>query len=71
MRWALISVLILALILVPFFLFEDYFNALAARFASGQGSTWYAAVAIGGLLASDAANLVVSDETRGEAVDED
>ena len=25
----------------------------------------------GGLLASDAANLVVSDETRGEAVDED
>jgi uncharacterized membrane protein YdjX (TVP38/TMEM64 family) len=53
MRWALISVLILALILVPFFLFEDYFNALAERFASGQGSTWYAAAAIGGLLASD------------------
>lgn len=53
MRWALISVLILALILVPFFLFEDYFNALAARFASGQGSNWYAAVTLGGLLASD------------------
>ncbi|MEO8484406.1 MAG: VTT domain-containing protein [Acidobacteriota bacterium] len=53
MRWALISVLLLALILVPFFLFEDFFNTLAARFASGEGSSWYAAVGIGGLLASD------------------
>ncbi len=53
MRWTLISLLILALILVPFLLFEDYFNALAAQFASGEGSTWYAAVALGGLLASD------------------
>ena len=53
MRWALISVLLLALILVPFLLFEDFFNALAARFASGEGSSWYAAIGIGGLLASD------------------
>lgn len=53
MRWTLLAVLVLALILVPFFLFEDWFNQLAARFASGEGSTWYAAAGIGALLASD------------------
>jgi len=53
MRWTLISVVLLGLILVPFFLFEDYFNALAASLADGEGATWYAALAFSALLASD------------------
>lgn len=53
MRWALISVLLLALILVPFFLFEDYFNDLADRVIQGGTATVTAEVAVVGLLASD------------------
>jgi uncharacterized membrane protein YdjX (TVP38/TMEM64 family) len=53
MRWFAIGVLLLAFILVPFFLFEDQFNALAVRLASGEASTWYSAVALAALLASD------------------
>jgi uncharacterized membrane protein YdjX (TVP38/TMEM64 family) len=53
MRWALITVLIVALILVPFFLFEDYFNALAARIDAGGTARWSAAAAVIALLASD------------------
>jgi uncharacterized membrane protein YdjX (TVP38/TMEM64 family) len=53
MRWALISLLIAALILVPFFLFEDYFNALADQIAGGGSATWYAEALVVGLLASD------------------
>ena len=53
MRWLALSVLVLAAILIPFFLFEDQFNALAARLASGEASNWYSAIAIGGLLGSD------------------
>jgi uncharacterized membrane protein YdjX (TVP38/TMEM64 family) len=53
MRWTLISILLLALILVPFFLFEDYFNALADRVAAGGPATVTAAVGVVGLLASD------------------
>ena len=53
MRWALIGVVLVALILVPFFLFEDYFNALADQLARGEGSSWYAAVGLASLLASD------------------
>jgi uncharacterized membrane protein YdjX (TVP38/TMEM64 family) len=53
MRWTLVTLLLLALILVPFFLFEDSFNALADRLVHGESSPWYVAAAIVGLLASD------------------
>jgi uncharacterized membrane protein YdjX (TVP38/TMEM64 family) len=52
-RWLVILVALVALILVPFFLFADVFDALAARLARGEGSTWYAALVIGALLAFD------------------
>jgi uncharacterized membrane protein YdjX (TVP38/TMEM64 family) len=53
MRWATLSLLLLALILIPFFIFEDQFNTLAAQVGRGDASTWYVAVAIFALLASD------------------
>ncbi len=53
MRWALLWILLLAVVLVPFLLFEDQFNALADRISSGEASTSLAALAIGGLLALD------------------
>lgn len=53
MRWVVVSVVLVALILVPFFLFEDYFNQLADRIVAGEGPRWSAAVAVAGLLASD------------------
>jgi uncharacterized membrane protein YdjX (TVP38/TMEM64 family) len=53
MRWLIVFSVLTALILVPFFLFADVFDALAARLARGEGSTWYAALVIGALLAFD------------------
>ena len=53
MRWALLALALLALILVPFVLFEDQFNALAERVARGEFSQWYSAAAIVALLCSD------------------
>jgi uncharacterized membrane protein YdjX (TVP38/TMEM64 family) len=53
MRWALLWILLIALVLTPFFLFEDTFNALAARIARGDASSTAAALTIGGLLALD------------------
>lgn len=53
MRWALIGLLLVSLILVPFFLFEDYFNGLAAGIAAGDGPSWGVAAAIVALLGSD------------------
>src|SRR6187402_2693877 len=53
MRWFVISIILLALILVPFVLFEDQFNALADRVTRGDVSGWYSATAIAVLLASD------------------
>ncbi len=53
MRWIAIAILIVTLILVPFFLFESYFNDLAARAASGETSTATAALILGGLLSAD------------------
>lgn len=53
MRWALLWILLLAVVLVPFVLFEDQFNTLADRISSGEASTSLAALAIGGLLALD------------------
>jgi uncharacterized membrane protein YdjX (TVP38/TMEM64 family) len=53
MRWALLWVVLVALVLAPFVLFEHQFNALADRLSSGEASTSLAALAIGGLLALD------------------
>jgi membrane protein DedA with SNARE-associated domain len=53
MRWLTLSLVVVALILIPFFLFEDWFLALAEELSSGRASKWYTAVAISGLLASD------------------
>lgn len=53
MRWIWVGLLVVTLILVPFFLFEDYFNQLAAHITSGETSPIWASLAITALLASD------------------
>ena len=53
MRWAVLWVLLIGIVLVPFFLFEDHFNALAARVTGGGVSRTLAASAIFTLLALD------------------
>ena len=53
MRWALVWLVLIAVVLVPFFLFEDQFNAFAERIARGEASTTGATLAIAGLLALD------------------
>jgi uncharacterized membrane protein YdjX (TVP38/TMEM64 family) len=53
MRWAVIWLVLLGLVLVPFFLFETEFNAFAARMTRGDTAVWLSASAIFGLLAFD------------------
>jgi uncharacterized membrane protein YdjX (TVP38/TMEM64 family) len=53
MRWAVIWLVLIGLVLVPFFLFEAEFNAFAARMTRGDTALWLAASAIFGLLAFD------------------
>jgi len=53
MRWLWLTLAVVALILVPFFLFESYFTALGERAASGQIPVVWAVTIIGGLLALD------------------
>jgi uncharacterized membrane protein YdjX (TVP38/TMEM64 family) len=53
MRWVVLWVLLLALVLVPFFLFESYFNALAARMTGGGMPAMLVAAGIFALLALD------------------
>jgi uncharacterized membrane protein YdjX (TVP38/TMEM64 family) len=53
MRWTLLWVILIAVVLVPFFVFEEQFNAFAGRIASGEISAGLAALAIAGLLALD------------------
>jgi uncharacterized membrane protein YdjX (TVP38/TMEM64 family) len=53
MRWAVIWVGLIALVLVPFFLFEDQFNAFAAAMTQDGTARWVAATSIFGLLALD------------------
>ncbi len=52
-RWTVLWITLLALILVPFFLFEDSVNAIAIELTSSQASKGVAAAAVGVLLASD------------------
>jgi uncharacterized membrane protein YdjX (TVP38/TMEM64 family) len=53
MRWAVIWVVLIGLVLVPFFLFETEFNAFAARMTRGDAATWVASTSIFWLLALD------------------
>ena len=53
MRWAILAAILIAIVLVPFFLFEEQFNRFAAELARGEGSRWLAAGGIAGLLAAD------------------
>jgi membrane protein DedA with SNARE-associated domain len=53
MRWTILSLILVAMVLVPFFLFEDQFNALAAELARGDGPRWLAGGGIFALLALD------------------
>jgi uncharacterized membrane protein YdjX (TVP38/TMEM64 family) len=53
MRWAVIWVVLIGIVLVPFFLFETEFNAFAARMTQGGAATWVASTSIFWLLALD------------------
>jgi uncharacterized membrane protein YdjX (TVP38/TMEM64 family) len=53
MRWAVIWVVLIGLVLVPFLLFETEFNAFAARMTQGDEATWLASTSIFWLLALD------------------
>jgi uncharacterized membrane protein YdjX (TVP38/TMEM64 family) len=53
MRWFWLVLAVVALILVPFFLFESYFEALGERIAGGEIPTAWAVAITGGLLAFD------------------
>ena len=53
MRWTVLWVVVVALVLIPFFLFEDWFTALALQIASGTTSRRTAAALAGGLLTFD------------------
>jgi uncharacterized membrane protein YdjX (TVP38/TMEM64 family) len=53
MRWALLWGLLVGLVLIPFFLFEDQFNVLAARMTADGSSRSAAAAGIFALLALD------------------
>ena len=53
MRWAIIWIVLVALVLVPFFLFEPQFTAFSERMTRGDTAVWLAAASIFGLLALD------------------
>jgi len=53
MRWAVVWVVLISLVLVPFFLFEAEFNAFAERITRTDSGIWLAAVSIFSLLALD------------------
>jgi membrane protein DedA with SNARE-associated domain len=53
MRWLTIALAVLALIIIPFVLFEDRFNAAADALLRRDASRWYTATAVAGLLAAD------------------
>jgi uncharacterized membrane protein YdjX (TVP38/TMEM64 family) len=52
-RWAIVWVVLLGLVLVPFFLFESQFNEFAARMTQAGTAAWVAGLAIFALLALD------------------
>jgi uncharacterized membrane protein YdjX (TVP38/TMEM64 family) len=53
MRWAILWALLIGLVLLPFFLFEAQFNALAADMVRSSASRWLVAGGIVALLSLD------------------
>jgi uncharacterized membrane protein YdjX (TVP38/TMEM64 family) len=53
MRWAIVWVILIGLVLIPFFLFESGLDAFAARMTQDGTAAWLAGVSIFGLLALD------------------
>ena len=53
MRWAIVWVVLIGLVLIPFFLFEQQFNDFAARMTQSGTAAWLAGISIFGLLALD------------------
>ena len=53
MRWAVLWVILIGMVLVPFLLFEQQFNAFAGRIAQGGIPQWVVGSAVFGLLALD------------------
>lgn len=53
MRWAIVWVILIGLVLLPFVLFEAQFTAFAERMTSGETAKWIAAASIFALLAGD------------------
>ena len=53
MRWAIVWVVLIGLVLIPFFLFEQQFNDFAARMTQTGTAAWLAGFSIFGLLALD------------------
>jgi uncharacterized membrane protein YdjX (TVP38/TMEM64 family) len=53
MRWAVIWIVLIGLVLVPFFLFEAQFIAFAERVTRSDAAVWIAGASILGLLAFD------------------
>jgi uncharacterized membrane protein YdjX (TVP38/TMEM64 family) len=52
-RWALLWLILIGLVLLPFLLFEEQFNAFAEHVTRSESSQWLVAVAVFGLLALD------------------
>lgn len=53
MRWVVVWVVLISLVLVPFFLFESQFNAFAERITQTDTGVWLASLSIFSLLAFD------------------
>ena len=53
MRFVWLACGVLALILIPFFLWEDAFNGMASRLMAEHRGAWWISPAIAGLLAAD------------------
>ena len=53
MRWAILWILLIGLVLLPFLLFEQQFNAFAEHITRSETSKWMVGGAIFGLLALD------------------
>jgi uncharacterized membrane protein YdjX (TVP38/TMEM64 family) len=67
MRWLVVLFIILALILVPFLLFEAQFDALAVEMARRQASHWSVGLGLVALLASDVALPIPSSLVSASA----
>jgi uncharacterized membrane protein YdjX (TVP38/TMEM64 family) len=52
-RWAILWTVLLAVVLIPFLVFQQQFERLATWLAQGNASGWATAAAIGGLLTFD------------------